>query len=34
MIMSSIYLKYVVLMGNLFLKGPDSKNSENWLEQR
>ena len=26
---SSIYLKYVVLLGSLYLKGPDSKNSRN-----
>ena len=26
---SSIYLHYVVLMGNLYLKGLDSKNSKN-----
>ena len=26
---SSIYLKYVELLGSLYLKGPDSKNSRN-----
>ena len=26
---SSIYLKYVVLLGSLYLKGPDSKSSRN-----
>ena len=28
---SSIYLKYVVLLGSWYLKGPDSKNSRNRL---
>ena len=29
MSISSIYLKYVVLLGSLYLKEPDSKNSKN-----